>query len=319
MNKKNLYMAAAAIALTGTVGMATWLSAEGDELKADPVAAVTAAPGVNETEAAIAAQPPVTEAVFEAPEGLRADDPAPARIGGRVPIVPARRTPIADEPARASRDSAAANRTTPTNPEPRTEQRERVEPSEPAPAVPAAVEPTAPRFVELVVPANAVLGLRLSTGLSSDTAEIEDRVEATVTRDVIANGYVAIPAGTKVLGSVNEVTRGGKFKERARLGVRFHTLVLGDGIRETIKVDAIVREGESQARESAAKIGGGAIGGAIIGGIIGGKKGAILGGAAGAGAGTAAVAAGDRSVAALSAGSPLSVRLDAPVTIKREQ
>ena len=158
-----------------------------------------------------------------------------------------------------------------------------------------------------------------TSGVSSENAELEDRVEAIVTRDVIADGRVAIPSGTRVLGSVNEVTRGGKFNERARLGVRFHTLVLADGTREKVRVDAIVREGDSPARESTAKIGGGAVGGAIIGGILGGKKGALLGGVAGAGAGTAAVVASDRSIAAIAASTPLSVRLDAPVTVTIER
>lgn len=180
-------------------------------------------------------------------------------------------------------------------------------------------EPVAPKFVEVTVPANAILGVRLSTSVSSETAEIEDRVEATVTRDVIAGGRVAVPAGTRLLGSVNDVTRGGKFREKAHVAIRFHTLVLADGRHADVRVDAIVREGESPVRASATKVGVGAAGGAIIGGIMGGRKGALLGGAAGAGAGAAAAAAGERSIAELTAGTPLSVRLTAPVTVMIER
>ena len=179
--------------------------------------------------------------------------------------------------------------------------------------------PAEPAFAEVTIPANAVLGVRLSSSLSSETAEIEDRVEASVTRDVIANGHLAVPAGTRLVGSVNEVTRGGKFSEKARLGVRFHTLVLADGTRAPVRVDSVIREGESQKRASAAKIGIGTVGGAIIGGIMSGKKGAVLGGIAGAGAGAATVATGRRSIASLGAGTPLSVRLTAPVTLTIER
>ena len=55
------------------------------------------------------------------------------------------------------------------------------------------------------------------------------KVEARVLRDVRVGNAVAIPAGSRALGSVMLVERGGKFKERARLGIRFHTLVLADG------------------------------------------------------------------------------------------
>src|SRR5437763_7382659 len=53
-----------------------------------------------------------------------------------------------------------------------------------------------------------------------------------ISRDVKVGDRVAIPAGSKALGSVMLVERGGKFKERARLGIRFHTLVLADGTRD---------------------------------------------------------------------------------------
>jgi hypothetical protein len=294
--------------------MASWLALDADDLRPEPAAfaADSASPGVAETEAVLPQPVPVE------PEEPAAEEPKPSvQPMPTVPPPPARperapRTTVATRPEPAP---APVN----VEPEPGTGTGTRTEPVEPVEHV-KPVE-SVPRFVELSVPAGAVLGVRLNTSVTSDTAEIEDRVEATVTRDVIADGRVAIPAGTKVLGSVNDVTRGGKFKERARLAIRFHTLVLADGTRETVRVDAIVREGDSPTRASATKIGGGVVGGAIIGGIMGGKKGAILGGAAGAGAGTAAVAAGDRSVAALAAGSPLSIRLDAPVniTIERNQ
>jgi hypothetical protein len=116
-----------------------------------------------------------------------------------------------------------------------------------------------------------------------------------------------------------EVERGGKIKERARLGIRFHTVVMADGARLNIKTDAIVREGAAVARESAAKIGGAAVGGAILGAILGGGKGAIIGGATGAAGGTAATMAGQRNPAVLPAGTTVSVRVQQPVTVTVEK
>src|SRR4051794_10577773 len=174
-------------------------------------------------------------------------------------------------------------------------------------------EPPARTFEELVVSADSVLGLQTENRLSSETARVEDRIDARVTRDVRVDGRVAIPAGSRALGSVTLVERGGKIKERARLGVRFHTLVLADGTRIPISTDTIYREGEAPGAASSSKIGGAAIGGAILGAILGGSKGMAIGAATGAGAGTAAAMAGDRNAATLAAGSPLPGRLLQPV------
>jgi hypothetical protein len=181
------------------------------------------------------------------------------------------------------------------------------------------VEPPAPTFEELVVAADSVIGLQLESPVSSDRAEVEDSVVARVTRDVRVGDRVAIPAGAKVHGEVTLVERGGKMRERARLGVKFTSVVLADGTRLPLNSETIYREGDPPGRESAAKIGGGAIGGAIIGGILGGAKGAAIGGSIGVGAGTAAVMAGDRNHATLSAGTPLTVRIEDPVVVTVEK
>jgi type IV secretory pathway VirB10-like protein len=182
-----------------------------------------------------------------------------------------------------------------------------------------APEPPQKTFEELVVPAESVIGLQTETPLSSERARIEDRVEARVTRDVRVSGQIAIPAGSKAIGSVTDVDRGGKFRERARLAVRFHTLVLPDGTRLPMNTETIVREGAEPG--AAKKVGGGAVGGAILGAILGGAKGAAIGAAAGAGGGAAVQMAGDRSAVALPPGTPLTVRVIAPltVTVEREQ
>jgi hypothetical protein len=185
------------------------------------------------------------------------------------------------------------------------------------PEVPAA--PAAAEFEEVVIPSDAVIGLQIDRTISSETARVEDRVEARVTRDVRVGDTVAIPAGSLVQGSVMEVERGGKVKERARLGIRFHTVVLANGTRLNIKTDSVVREGASPAKESAAKIGGAAIGGAILGAILGGGKGAVIGGATGAAGGTAATMASERNPAVLNAGTTVSVRTQQPVSVTVEK
>ena len=180
-------------------------------------------------------------------------------------------------------------------------------------------EPAKPRLEEIIVKADAVIGIRIDQSISSETAQVEDRVTGKITRDVTVDGRTALAAGTRLEGVVTVVERGGKFRERAKLAIKFNTLILADNLRVPIQTEAILREGESPAGEAGSKIGVGAVAGAILGGALGGKRGAIIGSTAGAAGGTAVVASGGRNVAAIVSGSPLTVRLLAPVTIQIER
>ena len=276
-----------------------------------PSAATVAAP-VEQSEG-IVAEPPAAEVAPVAPTPARPAAYTPPRAAATRTL----RNPQPATPAARANERAAV----PASPEP-----------VPAPAVVPVepprivdndasrnVEPPGPLYDDLVVAADSVIGLEIETAVSSEKAKVEDQVSARVTRDVRVGDRVAIPAGSRVHGEVTLVERGGRLKERARLGVRFTSIVLADGTRLPIETETIYREGESPTGESAAKIGGGAIGGAIIGGILGGAKGAAIGGAVGAGGGTAAVMAGGRNSATLPSGTPVTVRIEDPVTVTVER
>ena len=239
------------------------------------------------------------------PQAVRPPNPAP-------PAAPAVGTvsgaPVAAPPAS---ENAAAGATVIAPPA--------AEPVQTPVAEPVAPQPPQKVFEELVVSADSVIGLRIESTVSSEVAKIEDPVEARVTRDVRVGSEIAIPAGSRVLGSVVQAERGGKMKTAARIGVRFHTLVLPDATRVPMQTEAIYREGKSPGQESAAKVGGAAVGGAILGAIIGGGKGAAIGGSVGAAGGTAAVMAGGRNPAVLTSGTSLTVHLSKPVTIVVER
>lgn len=183
----------------------------------------------------------------------------------------------------------------------------------------SSVERPSPEFEEFVVSADSVVGLQMETSITSERARVEDEVVARVTRDCVVDGRVVIPTGAEARGEVTLVERGGRFRDRARLGVRFTSIVLADGTRIPLETETIYREGNARGGESAARIGGGAFGGAILGGIFGGAKGAAIGGSAGAGAGAAAVLAGGRSPATLARGTPITIRITAPMTVILEK
>jgi hypothetical protein len=284
-----------------------------------PVSELTtqADPAAVEQSEAIVSDP----AALDAPASPAAPVPAAA-----APRPQARAVARPAAPARSSRPSRESQGATPAaQPTPAERTEARAEPPSLAPArsvesePPAPIQPPAPQFEDFVVAADSVIGLQLETAVSSEQARVEDQVLGRVTRDVRVGDRVVIPAGSRAEGEVTTVERGGKVRDRARLGIRFTSIVLADGTRVPITTETLYREGDSPGGESTAKIGGGAIGGAIIGGILGGAKGAIIGGSAGAGAGTAVVMAGGRNPASFPAGTPVTVRITQPATVTVEK
>ena len=305
-----------------------------DELSRDVIAPAQKAPAaVTESEGVIAPEAAKPQAAPVAPSEPARRSPAietsrptssrAARVVARPSTRPSTRDgqpdgPAATRPGQPSESPAPAPTPAPSTSGTMWETRPAVHPAAPEyrePEPPAPPPPPAPEFVDLTVPSDAVLGLQIERTISSELARVEDRVDARVTRDVRVGDRVAIPAGSTVRGSVSEVDRGGRLKSKARLAIKFHTIVLADGTQLPLKTDAVVREGQSPGGESAAKVGGAAIGGAILGAILGGGKGAAIGGAVGAGAGTAAAMANDRNPATLAAGTTVTVRMQAPVTV----
>lgn len=281
---------------------------------------VTESEGVITPEAATPAAPAVEPAAPTRPAPRVVNAP-PNRRASTTPTRSSVRDNV-QEPstvARAAQAPASAPPAAASNAGSMWETRPSVQPSTPEytretePVTPP--PPPAPEYVEVTVPSDSVLGLQIERTVSSEIARTEDKVEARVTRDVRVNNRIAIPAGSTVRGSVTEVDRGGRMKGKARLAVRFHTIVLADGTELALKTDPVVREGQSPAGETTAKVGGAAIGGAILGAILGGGKGAATGAAIGAASGTAAAMSNDRNPATLNAGTTVTVRMQAPVTV----
>jgi hypothetical protein len=281
------------------------------------------ASAVTETENSIAGP---SVAVQPAPSVAGEPAPAPPRPSSVARRAPARvrATPPASQRARTNSDANASTSSstyTPSAAPVDSPVSAAIEPLENTTVERGHVaqEPARRLYDELVIPADSVIGLQVENAVTTERAKVEDTVRARVTRDVKVRDQVAIPAGARAEGSVTLVDRGGRLKDQARLGIRFHTIVLADGTRLPINTETIYRDGESPARESAAKIGGGAVGGAVLGAIFGGKKGAIIGSTVGAAGGGVAVATSEANAATLPQGSTVTVRMGAPATVTVER
>jgi hypothetical protein len=171
---------------------------------------------------------------------------------------------------------------------------------------------------EVTLPAGTRLRVTLDTSHASDTARVEDRVQAHLAAPLVVNGRTVLPANTEVTGHVVSARPSGKVKGRAYLAVRFSEVRTGRGTEYDIRTRTWAREAPGTKRQDAAKIGVPAGVGAVVGGIIDGKKGAAVGAGVGAGAGTAVVLSTSGDEVRLPRGSTLIVRLAAPLTVRVE-
>ena len=162
------------------------------------------------------------------------------------------------------------------------------------------------------IPSGQEIDARLETELSSETAQVEQRFEATTVADLYRGDQVLIPAGSTLRGVISSVTKATRTERKGSLTVAFDQITIRGRsypMRGTV-TQALESEG---IKGEVGKIGAGAGIGAVIGGIIGGAKGALLGVLIGGG-GT--IAATEGKDVTLPAGTILRVSLDTPPAIR---
>jgi uncharacterized membrane protein len=156
----------------------------------------------------------------------------------------------------------------------------------------------------------------MASDLSTKSAKVGDTFRARLASDLLADGQVAVPAGTIVVGSVTQVVSGSdKIGTTPALGLRLDNLEYSGG--KTLPISGeFVTIGKSEKGQDTAKIAGGAAAGAIIGHQVNDKSsGTIVGGLLGAAAGTLA-AKKTGSEVNLPAGTEVSIALAAPLRVQ---
>jgi hypothetical protein len=163
-----------------------------------------------------------------------------------------------------------------------------------------------------IIPEGTEIDARLQQALSSSTAQVEDRFEATTVADLYRGNDVLIPAGSILRGVVSSVNPATRTDRKGALTVAFDEITVNGRryqMRGTV-TEALESEG---IRGEVGRIGAGSAIGGIIGGIIGGVKGAVLGVLIGGGGTIAATEGKDVN---LPPGTILRVRLDSPPDIR---
>jgi hypothetical protein len=156
----------------------------------------------------------------------------------------------------------------------------------PPPTQNIAPPPPQPSWRDVTVPAGTIIPIRITESLDSETTQPGTRFTGVVTHEVVADGMLAIPAGSAVSGRVIDAKDAGHFKRNSLLSIEL-TSIRREGEPITVATDAYTIAGKGRGTNTAEKVGGGAAIGAVLGGIFGGGKGAAIGAAAGGGGGAA--------------------------------
>jgi len=187
-------------------------------------------------------------------------------------------------------------------------------PVAPAPVAPVAPPPPPPPPAKVTVESGTSLAVRLVDSIDSETAVQGQTFKATLDSPLAVDGEVVVPAGYDVEGHVATVQSAGKFQGRSLLVLQLDRIQVGSK-HYTISTSEYRREGSSRSKNTAEKVGAGAVIGAIIGGIAGGGKGAGIGAAAGGGLGGGVQAATKGQQIKLASETVLTFSLQAPLTV----
>jgi hypothetical protein len=163
------------------------------------------------------------------------------------------------------------------------------------------------------IPAGAELVVRLDQAVSSRTARLEDRVEATVVTPVRLDNRIVIPAGTRVRGTVRAAEAAERPVRGGKLELSFDELWLDRSTRMDLRTRIVSVSENLDKSETGRQAGVGALLGTVLGGIVGGKKGALIGLVVG-GAGGAISSKGED--VELPEGTVLTLALDRPLSVR---
>ena len=178
------------------------------------------------------------------------------------------------------------------------------------------------------VPAGTALMVKLDTTLATFSNKPGDPFRGKITKPVMLNGKIVIPAGATVEGRVTKVSEPRRISGKPSIAILPEAVIFPNGERyflDATLVDTNLGRGSDVNTEGQFKgsghdnhdtveTGAGTAGGMLIGGLAGGPVGLVIGGAVAATATTAHWLGKHRS-AILPAGTELTLELNRPLTI----
>jgi hypothetical protein len=191
-------------------------------------------------------------------------------------------------------------------------------PSQPAPAPqpppPPPPSPPPPEPKQVVIPASTTLAIRMIDGVDSSVNQAGEIFHASLDAPIVVDDQVTVPKGADVYVRLTNASSAGHLTGKSELHLELIKIEY-QGRSYPLVSSTYSLSGSSRGKNTAAKVGGGAVLGALIGGLAGGGKGAAIGAGVGAGAGGVYQGATRGKQVKIPSETKLDFQLEQPVTV----
>jgi hypothetical protein len=164
------------------------------------------------------------------------------------------------------------------------------------------------------VSAGTTLTIRMIDSIDSSVNQAGEVFHASLDAPIVVADDVIVPKGADVYVRLANASSAGKMTGQSELRVELVKLEF-QGQSYPLVSSTHSETGESRGKDTAKKVGGGAVLGAIIGAIAGGGKGAAIGATVGGGAGGVYQGATHGQQVKIPSEAKLDFQLDQPVTV----
>lgn len=184
----------------------------------------------------------------------------------------------------------------------------------PVTAAPAPAPPPPPQPAQIQIPAGTTMAIRMIDGVDSSVNQPGEIFHASLDAPIMVGDQVVVPKDADVYVRLASVSSAGHFKGKSELELQLVKLEF-QGQSYPLTSSTYTLAGSSRGKDTAKKVGAGAILGTLIGAIAGGGKGAAVGAAVGAGAGGAYQEATRGKKVNVPSETRLNFQLEQPVTV----
>jgi hypothetical protein len=183
-----------------------------------------------------------------------------------------------------------------------------------APPPPPPPLPPLPQPTQYQVPAGTTVSIRMIDSVDSSVNQAGEVFHASLDAPIVVGNDVVVPKGADIYLRLASVSSAGKMTGQSELRLELVKLIY-EGQSYPLVSSTYSEQGKSRGKDTAKKVGGGAILGAIIGGIAGGGKGAAIGATVGGGGGAVYQGATHGQQVKVPSETKLDFQLDQPATI----
>lgn len=178
----------------------------------------------------------------------------------------------------------------------------------------AAPAPPPPQLRQVQVAAGSTVTIRMIDSVDSSVNKAGEIFHASLEAPIVVDNEVVVPKGADIYVRLSNASSAGHISGQSELHLELVKLEF-QGNSYPMVSSTYSLSGESRGKDSAKKIGGGAVLGALIGAIAGGGKGAAIGAGVGGGAGTVYQGATQGKAVKIPSETKLDFQLDQPLTV----